>query len=142
MGNQASVKKICFEDMQHIIKQRNRNYLVINTLPPMEQGCLIPGTVPSDKEEAIINRYMRGTKPAVVIYGKNTNDNSILKKYQQLEGLGFPRVYVYPGGMFEWLCLQDIYGKEAFPTTGAELDILKFRPQSHLFTDHLLLENG
>ena len=39
------------------------------------------------------------------------------------------------------LCLQDIYGKEAFPTTGLELDILKFRPRSRLFTDHLLLEN-
>jgi len=69
----------------------------------MEQDCLIPSTIPSDKEEDIINSYMRGTKPVVVIYGKNTNDNSILKKYQQLEGLGFPRVYVYPGGMFEWL---------------------------------------
>jgi hypothetical protein len=142
MGNQASVKKICFEDMQHIIKQRNRRYLIINTLLPMEQDCLIPSTIPSDKEEDIINSYMRGTKPVVVIYGKNTNDNSILKKYQQLEGLGFPRVYVYPGGMFEWLCLQDIYGKEAFATTGAELDILKFRPRSHLLTDPLLLENG
>ena len=97
MGNQASVKKICFEDMQHIIKQRNRRYLIINTLLPMEQDCLITSTIPSDKEEAIINSYMRGTKPVVVIYGKNTNDNSILKKYQQLEGLGFPRVYVYPG---------------------------------------------
>ena len=142
MGNQASVKKICFEDMQHIIKQRNRRYLIINTLLPMEQDCLITSTIPSDKEEAIINSYMRGTKPVVVIYGKNTNDNSILKKCQQLEGLGFPRVYVYPGGMFEWLCLQDIYGKEAFATTGAELDILKFRPRSHLLTDPLLLENG
>ena len=116
MGNQASVKKICFEDMQHIIKQRKRNYLVINTLPPMEQGCLIPLTIPSDKEESIINRYMRGTKPAVIIYGKNTNDNTIIKKYNQLIKLGFKNVYIYSGGLFEWLCLQDIYGKELFPT--------------------------
>ena len=38
--------------------------------------------------------------------------------------LGFINIYVYPGGMFEWLCLQDIYGSEHFPTTTEETDIL------------------
>ena len=49
-------------------------------------------------------------------------------------GLGFCNVYVYPGGIFEWLCLQDIYGEKEFPTTSKELDILKFKPQSNLST--------
>ncbi len=64
----------------------------------------------------------------IVIYGKNSNDESIFKKSEQLTKLGFSNVYVYIGGMFEWLCLQDIYGDELFPTTKKELDILKYKP--------------
>jgi len=34
---------------------------------------------------------------------------------------------VYPGGLFEWLLLQDIYGEDNFPTTKKEMDILRFK---------------
>ena len=64
----------------------------------------------------------------IIIYGKNVNDISIYKKYTQLVELGFENVYVYPGGMFEWLLLQDIYGDDLFKTTAKELDILKYKP--------------
>jgi hypothetical protein len=30
--------------------------------------------------------------------------------------LGFKNVYIYLGGMFEWLLLQDVYGQKEFPT--------------------------
>jgi len=53
--------------------------------------------------------------------------------------LGFNSVFVYTGGIFEWLLLQDIYGKDEFPTTSEELDILKYRATSVL-QDRLLLE--
>ena len=39
-----------------------------------------------------------------------------MKKYDQLIGLGFVNVFIYPGGLFEWLLLQDIYGYDNFPT--------------------------
>ena len=64
----------------------------------------------------------------IIIYGKNSNDETIYKKHKQLQELGFVNIYVYPGGLFEWLLLQDIYGQEDFPTTSQELDILKFKP--------------
>ena len=35
-------------------------------------------------------------------------------KYEQLIKLGFRNVYIYPGGMFEWLCLQDIYSNDLY----------------------------
>ena len=57
-----------------------------------------------------------------IIYGMHYYDNSLLRKYQQLKNLGAEVVYVYGGGMFEWLMLQDIYGNEQFPTTTRELD--------------------
>jgi hypothetical protein len=45
---------------------------------------------------------------------------------------GFPEVYVYSGGLFEWMLLQDIYGQDEFPTTKKVLDILKWKPASQL----------
>ena len=38
----------------------------------------------------------------------------------------------YPGGVFEWLLLQDIYGNDNFPTTKKELDILKYKPKRQI----------
>ena len=59
--------------------------------------------------------------------GFKKGDITIFKKYEQLSKLGFSNLYIYVGGLFEWLCLQDIYGKEDFPTTCDELDILKYK---------------
>jgi hypothetical protein len=84
-------------------------------------------TVASD-EESLINKFLKENKNVrIIIYGKNCNDDTVQKKYQQLISLGFYNIYVYNGGLFEWLLLQDIYGKELFPTTKKELDLLKFK---------------
>jgi hypothetical protein len=127
MGNTQSMKKINFEDMQTVIKNPEA-YLIINTLVPSEQKCLIVNTTLAEEEELIINRYMKENKSIrIIIYGKNCNDESIQKKYQQLLTLGFYNIFIYTGGMFEWLLLQDIYGKDLFPTTKKELDLLKYK---------------
>ena len=68
----------------------------------------------------------------IVVYGKNSNDDTTNKKYQQLLSFGFYNIFLYTGGMFEWLLLQDIYGKELFPTTKKELDLLKYKPNQVL----------
>ena len=75
----------------------------------------------------------------IIVYGKNTSETSPYKKVEQLMGLGFYNVYLYPGGLFEWLCLQDIYGESNFPTTKKELDILKYKGKS--IFNSLMLEN-
>ena len=138
MGNTTSIKKIGFEDMKYVIKNKKKNYVMINTLAITEQECLIPGTVSIKDEEAFINRHLN-KNISIIIYGKNANDDSIFKKYEQLLKLGFSSVFVYTGGIFEWLLLQDIYGKDEFPTTSEELDILKYRAATVL-QDRLLLE--
>jgi hypothetical protein len=63
MGNYQSIQKINFEDMQYIIK-RTDTYLIINTLPENEQGCLITNSVLAQNEEPTINKYLEsgGTK--------------------------------------------------------------------------------
>jgi hypothetical protein len=132
MGNIQSMKKINYEDMQTIIKNPEL-YLLINTLSISEQNCLIVNTTLAEEEEVIINKFMKQNKNIrIIIYGKNCNDEMIQRRFQQLLSLGFYNIYVYPGGMFEWLMLQDIYGKELFPTTKKELDFLKYKPNSIL----------
>ena len=133
MGNSQSIQKISFEDVQYILKNPE-SHLLINTLSESEQDCLLPNTVLANQEESIINKCIRnGTKNiTIIIYGRNVNDEQIIKKYNQLLGLGFYRVYLYSGGLFEWLLLQDIYGQNEFPTTKKELDILKYKPNKVL----------
>ena len=132
MGNQQSIQKLNFEDIQEAIKDNTR-YVLINTLNVNLQQCLIPNTISINEEEKIINTLLSNNKSKkIIIYGKNMNDMSIYDKYEQLSKLGFINVSLYSGGMFEWLCLQDIYSAELFPTSKKELDILKYKPNSGL----------
>jgi 23S rRNA pseudoU1915 N3-methylase RlmH len=130
MGNaQSSAQKINYEDIQYVLKNPE-SHVLINTLNENEQTCLIPNTIHINQEEEIINRLIKnGNKNVkIIIYGKNCNDDKLYKKYSQLISLGFHSVYIYTGGMFEWLLLQDIYSSSEFPTTKKELDLLLFKP--------------
>ena len=141
MGNQASsTYRLNFEDIQEALKNKE-NYIIINTLPTNNQECLLPCTIDFKQEEHIINHFLKNNKDKnIIIYGKNVNDMTVYDKYEQLLNLGFINVYIYPGGMFEWLCLQDIYSSELFPTTKKELDILKYKPMSRFNTYYLTNE--
>ncbi len=130
MGNsQTTSIKINYEDIQYVIKNPD-DFLLINTLSETEQNCLIINTININSEVNIINDCIKRSNKdiKIIIYGKNSNDESIYNKYNQLSSLGFYNVYLYTGGLFEWLMLQDIYGENMFPTTKKELDILKYKP--------------
>ena len=128
MGNTSSVNKINYEDL--IFLSNQNDCILINTLPPTMQDCLIINTVTINDEENVINSYLKtNQRKTIIIYGKNCNDETIFKKYQQLNDLGFNNINVYTGGMFEWLLLQDIYSHSEFPTTTKILDILKYKPK-------------
>lgn len=134
MGLNASMQKVNFEDVKQIIK--SPQWTVINTLPIDEQICLLPSTTAASREEDIVNNLLRNKdmQRHILIYGKNGHEESVFNKYAQLTQLGFLHVYIYPGGMFEWLLLQDIYGTEEFPTTSKELDIIRYAPKSSFAT--------
>jgi rhodanese-related sulfurtransferase len=133
MGNSQSMQKINYEDVQYVIKN-SEAHLLINTLNENEQACLIPNTIGIHKEVELINNLLKnGNKHVkIIVYGRNCNDEKIYSKYNQLISLGFYNVYIYTGGLFEWLMLQDIYGSNEFPTTKKEMDILKFKPNKIL----------
>jgi hypothetical protein len=125
----TTYQKASFEDVQFCI-QHPTEFLLINTMLAGEQSCLIKGTLSSHQEETVMNDFIHqyDYTRQIVVYGKNTTDNTVEKKYDQLLRLGFSNVYIYCGGLFEWLLLQDIYGRNEFPTTSNVLDILKFKP--------------
>jgi hypothetical protein len=126
---ETKYKKLSFEDLQFALHYPDQ-YVIINTMSTNEQDCLIKYTIPYQLEEKIINELIINYefRKKIIIYGKNTNDESIEKKYKQLIGFGFLEVYLYIGGMFEWMLLQDIYGKDEFPTNTKVLDILRYKP--------------
>ena len=129
MGNAISqISKISYEDIQNCIN--DKNITLINTIDSNNQNCLIKNTLKSVEEMKTINQmiYKRQFKEKIYIYGENYYDENVIKQYNKLKKLGFKNVYIYFGGIFELLCLQEIYGIELFPTTQNELDILKYKP--------------
>jgi len=129
MGISQSIHRINFEKTQNIINQNyNINYIIINTLNHNNQNCLIKNTIHAEKEESTINYYLKNNKNInILIYGENCCDQKLIDKFNQLKQLGFTNIYIYIGGLFEWLLLQDIYGEDEFPTTEKCLDILKYK---------------
>lgn len=125
--------KIGFEDMKIAIKYPE-SYILINTLSLDLQKNLVKNTIPAEKEESVINKMIEDyeiTRKKIIIYGKNTIDNTIETKAKQIIGLGFTDVFLYYGGLFEWLLLQEIYGFSEFPTTNHSktIDLLMYKPE-------------
>lgn len=136
----AGNHKIGFDDICYIVKTKtNPNVLLINTLPIQDQENIILGTISYQAEETTINNILTDytKKPSqytIIIYGRNCSDDSVDKKYKQLLQLGFTNVFIYYGGMFEWMLLQDVYGTKYFPTTkNEEKDPLKYMAKRKLF---------
>lgn len=124
MGVTASTKLANFENI------KEPNNILIHIMEE-NQKLLIAGTLTAEMETEKINemlsKYEYDTK--LVVYGKNSRDyEKLLEKQKQLESLGFRNVTIYPGGMLEWLLLQDVYGTKEFPTTpGIKPDLLSFK---------------
>jgi 3-mercaptopyruvate sulfurtransferase SseA len=135
---QKEPEKIGFEDIKQAIRQGSQHHLLINTMTIDEQECLISATLPYDKEEMVINKILEqaATTQAIyiIVYGKNSVDDSAKTKAIQLRTLGFKNVFIYSGGLFEWLLLQDIYGTAEFPTTSITKDLLKYRAHPSVFS--------
>jgi hypothetical protein len=97
------------------------------------EQLLITGTLGAAEEEVFINEYLSKyveNQKTIILYGRNCCDDSTRKKRAQLLSLGISDVYVYVGGLFEWILLQDIYGATEFHTTSVVTDIITYRHPS------------
>ena len=114
MGNGIS-NLINFETLKEMQKDGS---VLIHTMDETEK-VLIFATIVAEKESEKINNMMSKNdyEKDIIIYGRNCKEyEKLVKKQKQLASLGFKRVYIYLGGMFEWLLLQDVYGQKEFPT--------------------------
>jgi len=114
MGNSIS-NLVSFE----ILKDMQKDGAVIIHTMNEEEKVLIVGTVVGEKETEKINKMMSKNdyEKDIIIYGRNSHEyEKLVKKQKQLASLGFKNVYIYLGGIFEWLLLQDVYGAKEFPT--------------------------
>lgn len=124
MGN-AITGLISFDELKEM---KVSGAIIIHTMDEGEK-VLIGGTVSAEKESEKINKMLSKNdyEKDIIIYGRNCRDyNDLLKKQKQLASLGFKNIFIYLGGMFEWLLLQDVYGEKEFPTE-RKGDILMFK---------------
>lgn len=127
MGNKpfTMTKQDCIIGYESV---NSRNYTLITTLS--ESECFIKNTLTPNEEVNFINECIStNSQKNIIIYGKNYLDKTIYDQYNKLNSLGFDKVYLYPGGIFEWLLLQETFGCDMFETNYAENDILKYRPK-------------
>lgn len=134
MGNYTS-KSYRFASYKDIQNMENKsNFILISTLPKDKQDTLIQYTCGIDKEEHIINNALNTNNDIVIfIYGAHSCDQNVFIKYDQLHSLGFKNIFIYTGGLFEWCCLQDIYGEEFFKLKlkKDKMDLLELAPPEY-----------
>ena len=129
MGNiYSSFASYSFDTIQNKVMTL-ADMVLINTLGENEQDCLIKNTIHASKENEFMNELLKKGKRdiEIVVYGKNHKDVKVITKYNQLKKLGFTKVFIYFGGLFEWLLLQEVYGVIKFPTDGKMKDLLKYK---------------
>ena len=127
MGNSKSTCLVNYEKVQ---QARITRFLLIHTMEENEK-TLIQGSLTAEMELKSINELMSKNEfdTSIIIYGRNDHDyDNLMTKQKQLKSLGFRNVFIYLGGMFEWLLLQDVFGANLFPTTVAKVDLLRFAP--------------
>lgn len=124
MGVMYSMPSYNYHQLQDRLNKND--IILINTLPLSRQNCLIKGTLSASIEEDFMNKLKNKNKE-IVIYGIHHTDISVIKKYNQLKKLGFKNVYIYFGGMYEWLLLQEVFDKINFQTDGFIKDIVDYK---------------
>ena len=136
----ASGIRVGFHDVLHVtsrIALGDSYIILLNTLPSNQQQYVIRGTMACEREESYMNELIGSgvglDKYTVIIYGKHGTDDTPTTKYRQLLNLGFTRVHIYAGGLFEWSLLQEIYGLDHVPTQGTPpRDLLQHAPPPSL----------
>ena len=102
--------------------------ILINTMSTNRQYCLIKNTLKANIETEQINKLLKTNKSQeIVVYGIHHTDISVINKYNQLKKIGFKNVYIYFGGMYEWLLLQEVFGNNNFQTDGIIKDIVEYK---------------
>ncbi len=139
----GAVRWIGHLDLCALLNQEEGTYCLINTLPEHRQDCVIAHTLPCAEEEATLNRWLSRWEVhrPIVIYGQHAGDATIYRKYNQCVAVGFEQVFVYLGGMMEWMLLRSVSEQSAheYRIRGETVSFLRFSP-SRKFRMRLTLD--
>jgi len=113
--------------------------LILSTMITQRGSPFILGTLSKQLEEVTLSAMLRTKRfnIPILVYGHNSFDKTVETMCNILLNRGFTHVFVYIGGMFEWLLLNKLYGNNACPikctccntpTCWAKPDPLKFSP--------------
>jgi len=120
----SSYQHYTFKELQQKIDSKH-DFILLNTLPVQEQNYLIRGTINAIHENDFINGLIKKDRgKEIIIYGRDHHDMKVIEKYNKLKKVGFTKIYIYFGGLFEWSLLQEIYGVSNFQTDGNVKDPL------------------
>jgi hypothetical protein len=115
----SSYQHYTFKELQKKIDNHKGEFILLNTLPIQEQNYLIKGTVNAVLENDFINGLVKKDRnKEIIIYGRDHHDMRVIEKYNKLKKIGFTKIFIYFGGIFEWSLLQEIYGVQNFQTDG------------------------
>jgi hypothetical protein len=121
----SSYQHYSFKELQNKMDHCKGEFILLNTLPVQEQNYLIKGTINAVLENDFINSLAKKDRgKEIIIYGRDHLDMSVIEKYNKLKKIGFTKIYIYFGGLFEWSLLQEIYGVNNFQTDGNVTDPL------------------
>ncbi len=105
-----------FDDMKQAIY---RGYTICHIMEEADEGTIIKNTLSVKDEIKKINDFLQNDQldGMIVLYGRNYTDiDKLAQRQKQLNSLGFMRVFIYVGGLYEWVLLQNVYGDKLFPT--------------------------
>jgi hypothetical protein len=109
MGIQISFDRISASDIKFIQEKFINDYLIVTTIKDTNNTPLIKGTLQPEKEEYFINKIIQNKNnniKGIIIYGMNNQDISVIDKYKQLLKFNVTNIFIYIGGLFEWLLLN------------------------------------
>jgi hypothetical protein len=108
--------------------KKHAHAILITTITDNHGSHRIKNTLSPDTEVEIINQHLASSENTeIIVYGLNCADTSVFNKYEQLISFGFTNVFIYCGGIFEWMLLQDVYGADTFHINHAVDDMLKYK---------------
>ncbi len=105
-----------FDDMKIAVE---RGYIICHIMDEIDGTILIKNTLSVKDEIKKINDLIKQSKfdETIVLYGRNYTDlELIVQRFQHLISFGFTRVFIYVGGLYEWILMQNLYGDKLFPT--------------------------
>ena len=129
MGASISFNVVNHQGVLDALKEGN---ILITVISNHTDATLIKGTLGEAEELRHVNEIIRkkNLDERIFVYGENCSDSRVYSKARQLKKLGLKEVFVYTGGIFEWMLLGEVFGQDQFPVHGRVTNVVDHAGES------------